>query len=281
MKKYPLYLLAGTTWLAGAFLNVTVTAGTEVGHPVGVIARKPINLRVITYNVHHCNPPSKPNIIDMAAVAQAIRAQNPDVVALQEIDVNTKRSGAFNQAEELARQLNMQFFFGKAIDHEGGDYGVAILSKYPLSETTVHRLPTKPATKGEPRVLATAKITLPNGTALRFGSTHLDAQRDSVNRQLQVAEINRIASAEKLPFIIAGDFNAPPSTAVIKQLDQHFTRTCQPCDPTIPVNNPTKAIDFVAYAPATKFKVNKNQVIPERYASDHLPVLAEITLRAK
>ena len=243
--------------------------------------KKTVTIRVMTYNVHHCNPPSKPDSIDISAVAKTIRAQNPDMVALQEIDVNTERSGQFNQAEELARLLNMQFYFGKAIDHQGGDYGVAILSKFPLSETTVHRLPTKPETKGEPRIVATAKVTLPNGSSFRFGSTHLDAQRDSVNRQMQIEEITKFAATEKLPFIIAGDFNAPPSSSIIKTLDRSFTRTCQTCEPTIPVENPTKAIDFIAYRPGKKFQVISNQVIPEKYASDHLPVIAEIKILSK
>lgn len=75
----------------------------------------------MTYNVHHCNPPSQPDSIDIPAIAKAIRSQNPDLVDLQEIDVNTQRSGAFNQAGELARQLNIKFFFGKVIDHGSGD----------------------------------------------------------------------------------------------------------------------------------------------------------------
>ncbi len=281
MKKYSFYLLAVVACWATSLSEQLVTAGSVTKRPLFVVVQKPFIIRVMTYNVHHCNPPSKPGIIDLSAIAQAIRAQNPDLVALQEIDVHTERSGAFNQAEELARLLNMQFFFGKAIDHGGGDYGVALLSKYPLTETTVHRLPTKAETKGEPRILATAKVFLPNGTAIRFGSTHLDAQRDSVNRQMQVSEISRISAGEKLPFIIAGDFNAPPQTAIIKDLDQHFTRTCQVCEPTIPVDNPSKAIDFIAFTPSKNFKVIKHQVIPERYASDHLPVVAELSLSSK
>src|SRR5690606_28018267 len=103
------------------------------------------------YNIHHANPPSKPALIDIDAIARAIKDQDPDLVALQEVDVNTQRSGKFNQAEEIARRLGMSFFFAKAIDHGGGDYGVAILSKFPMSETAIHSLPTEPNTKGEPR----------------------------------------------------------------------------------------------------------------------------------
>lgn len=236
-------------------------------------------LRVMAYNIHHANPPSRPDYIDLDAIANTIKAQNPDLVALQEVDVNTERSGKFNQAEEIAKKLNMHFYFGKAIDHQGGDYGVAILSKYPLSETQVHRLPSKPETKGEPRVLATAKITLPNGSVIRFGSTHLDAQKAPVNRQMQIEEIGKIATTEQLPFIIAGDFNATPDSEVIAGLDKHFTRTCQNCAPTIPVINPNKTIDFIAYKhPQNKISVVSHQVVNEQYASDHLPVVAVLKL---
>ncbi len=238
----------------------------------------PALIRVMAYNIHHCNPPSKPGLIDIEAITQAIREQNPDLIALQEVDVNTGRSGKLNQAEEIAKKLGMNFFFAKAIDHDGGDYGVAILSKYPMSETKISRLPTQASTKGEPRVLATAKITLPGGKTIRFGSTHLDAQKEDTNRELQIKEINRISANEKLPLIIAGDFNAAPGSIVINTLDQLFSRSCEPCDFTIPVINPRKTIDFIAFTPKSKFSSKSTYVVPERYASDHLPVLAVLEL---
>ena len=236
-------------------------------------------IRVMSYNIHHCNPPSVPDKIDMDAIAAAIRAQNPDIVALQEVDVNTLRSGKINQASVLAEKLKMHFFFAKAIDHGGGDYGVAILSKYPLSETKIHRLPTQAGTKGEPRVLTTALIKLPSGREIRFGSTHLDAQKSDVNRLLQVKALNAIAQKETLPFIIAGDLNSKPGSAAIQLFDAQFNRTCDDCEFTIPVINPRSAIDFVAYAKGNPFEVVSHQVIPERYASDHLPIVSVLKFK--
>jgi endonuclease/exonuclease/phosphatase family metal-dependent hydrolase len=84
-------------------------------------------------------------------------------------------------------------------------------------------------TKGEPRGFITVKVALPGGKSIRFGSTHLDAQRLPVNRELQIKEIIRIGESEKLPFLFAGDLNSTPESSVIKQLDQYFTRTCQSC----------------------------------------------------
>lgn len=237
------------------------------------IAENPA-LRIMAYNVHHANPPSKPDSIDINAIVRTIEAQNPDIIALQEIDANTERSGKGNQAEMIAEKLGMNVFFGKAIDYGGGEYGVAVLSKYSISEEKVHRLPTAPETNGEPRVLATVKISLPDNTFIRFGSTHLDAQKTDTNRLLQINEIVKIASEENLPMIVAGDFNAPPNTEVIDVLDQYFTRTCSTCEPTIPVHNPSKAIDFIFYKPQDFLSVISHRVINETYASDHLPILA-------
>jgi endonuclease/exonuclease/phosphatase family metal-dependent hydrolase len=237
------------------------------------------SLKVMSYNIHHANPPSAPGKIDLDAIAKVIADQKPDLVALQEVDVNTDRSGKINEASMLALKLGMKgLFFAKAIDHEGGDYGVAILSKYPISDSQIHRLPTQEGTKGEPRVLATVQVNLPGGKKIRFGSTHLDAQKIDANRLLQVVEINKIAAQERLPFIIAGDLNAAPESAVIKLFDTQFNRTCQNCAFTIPVIIPTKAIDFIAYSKASALEVVSHQVIPERYASDHLPIVSVLKL---
>ena len=272
MKYFFLCFLIGAT--------ILVSACFKAVNPVSVTNGGAASLRVMAYNIHHANPPSKPDFIDLEAIASTIRVHKPDLVALQEVDVNTERSGKFNQAAEIAKKLDMQYYFGKAIDHQGGEYGLAILSKLSLSETMVNRLPTQEGTNGEPRILLTAKIKLPDGTFIRFGSTHLDAQEAPINRQLQIAEIGKIAAAETLPFIIAGDFNATPESDVIAGLDKHFTRTCQSCAPTIPVIEPNKTIDFIAFKhPAGKFRVVSHQVIKEEYASDHLPVLAVIAVK--
>lgn len=236
-------------------------------------------LKIMAYNIHHANPPSKPGFIDLGAIVKVIQDEDPDIVALQEIDVNTGRSGPENQAHEIALALNMNYFFGRAIDYDGGQYGVAILSKFPLTEESINRLPTQPGTDGEPRILATAKITTPAGNIIRFGSTHLDAQNEATNRLLQIQEILNLAEDEELPFIIAGDFNAIPDSEVIAKLDSYFKRTCNACPFTSSAQNPVRAIDFIAYHhPSDKFSVVNHEVIDESYASDHLPIVAEIKI---
>lgn len=231
-------------------------------------------LKIMSYNIHIGNPPSKPGLIDLEAIIKTIKAENPDLVSLQEVDVNTMRSGKINQAEIIARKLGMNFFFAKSIDHDGGDYGVCILSKFPISETKIHRLTTLAGSGGEPRVMATAKIQLKNGKYIRFGATHLDHLNNPSNREIQIEEINKIGSEESLPFIIAGDLNAVTESTVIQQLDKVFNRTCSQCQPTFPVVKPNRTIDFIAFKKTDSFKTISHQVVQEHYASDHLPVVA-------
>jgi endonuclease/exonuclease/phosphatase family metal-dependent hydrolase len=233
------------------------------------------NLRVLCYNIHHANPPSKPNVIDLDAIAGVIKQHSPDVVALQEVDVNTIRSGkTSNQAADIAKLAGMPYYyFAKAIDYQEGEYGVAILSRFPMEYMKNTPLPTEEGTKGERRTLASAVIRLPNGRKIVFASTHLDAQRADTNRYLQINKIVEVLQKEKLPVVIAGDLNAQPNTRVISTLDRYFKRSCEvDCGYTIPVINPKSTIDYVAYKPTDKFSVTEHKVIDEKYASDHLPV---------
>jgi endonuclease/exonuclease/phosphatase family metal-dependent hydrolase len=240
--------------------------------------KKKLTLKVLCYNIHHALPPSKKDGIDLDAIARVISQCQPDLVALQEVDVHTKRSGAFDQAEELGRKTGLKAYFIKAIDYDGGEYGVAILSRYAMSDLKRYPLPTKEGTGGEPRVLGAATITLPGKREIVFACTHLDAQADSVNRALQINAIAEALKKSTVPVVIAGDFNAHPGSGVIGMLDTYFKRTCDPCDFTIPVDKPKRAIDFIAFSPEKKFTVKKHEVISERYASDHLPVFAELEI---
>lgn len=237
-------------------------------------------IKVLTYNIHHANPPSRKDMIDFDAIANVISQQQPDFVALQEVDVRTGRSGRnLHEAEVLAARTGMHAYFTKAIPYDGGEYGVAVLSRYPIQQGKGYQLPNAPGSKGEPRALCTATVTLPGGRKVMMASTHLDVQRTDTDRLLQMREIARILGAAGMPVILAGDFNAQPGTAAIKVLDSAFTRTCDNCAFTIPVDQPRRTIDMIAFVPRKAFVVLQHQVIQERYASDHLPVLSRLVLK--
>jgi len=236
-------------------------------------------IKVLTYNIHHANPPSKKDVIDLDAIAAVINQQHPDLVALQEVDVHTGRSGRdVHEAEVLAAKTGMHAQFAKGIPYDGGEYGIAVLSRYPIQEGHAYQLTSAPGSKGEPRALCTVTVKLKNGRRVMMASTHLDVLKPDTDRLLQMREISRILGQAGMPVILAGDFNAKPGSAAIQVLDSAFTRTCDKCPFTIPVDTPNRTIDLIAYAPAKAFRVIEHTVIPERYASDHLPVAAKLVL---
>lgn len=276
MRTWSLFLLFALL-AAGCGKRTVAGAGTQAAAASAFDG----NLRVLTYNIHHANPPSKEGVIDIEAIAEVIRAQAPHLVALQEVDVHTSRSGkTLHQAEELGRLTGMRAYFAKAIDYAGGEYGLAILSKFPLEGVQGVPLPTAEGTGGEPRILLSGVVGLPGGKKIRFACTHLDAQDRDTNRVLQMNRILEVLEGDPLPVVIAGDFNDGPSSRTIALLDSRFTRTCvSNCRPTIPVINPTETIDFIAFRPAGAFAVQEHAVVDEPYASDHLPVRAVLKLR--
>lgn len=231
----------------------------------------------MTYNIHHCNPPeSAGGRIDVEAIAKVINNSKPDLVALQEVDINTERSGkGLNQAKQIADLTGMKFYFSKAIDHQGGDYGVAVLSKYPIVDSARFALPIKKDLVEEMRTIAAITVLLPSKQKIIFASTHLGLNEP--NRLLQAETIMEHFGKEKLPMILAGDFNAEPESKVVNYFDKYFTRTCiKNCGNTILTDKPDKTIDFIMSKPFGIFKVLNHRVIDEKYASDHLPVFAEL-----
>ncbi|WP_316819848.1 endonuclease/exonuclease/phosphatase family protein [Pedobacter gandavensis] len=227
----------------------------------------------MTYNIHHGNPPKSPGTIDLPAIAKVINQHTPDLVALQEIDKLTKRTGQIDQLKQLAELTGMFYFFSKGIDFEGGEYGVGILSKYPIKNATRYPLPSKEGLEAEARSLALIQVSMTNGKPLTFACTHLDLNNE--HRMLQVQEINRILGKSKTDVILAGDLNLTSTTPAMKILEQHFTRSCtENCAPTIPQDEPKEEIDFILLKRGSRMKVVSHQVFPNIEASDHLPVMA-------
>ncbi|MDR7128129.1 endonuclease/exonuclease/phosphatase family metal-dependent hydrolase [Algoriphagus sp. 4150] len=235
-------------------------------------------IKVLSYNIHHSNPPSRPDFIDLEAIAKVIKESKAEIVGLQEVDVFTSRSGSdLHMAKSLAEMTEMPYFyFSKGIDYEGGEYGTAILSKYPLTDTKTILLPAEEGT--EQRTISVATVNLEKGLRYQFANTHLDFSSER-NALSQAEMIVQYFAEETMPVILVGDFNSTPDSAPISTLDGSFTRTCRnDCAPTIPVINPKKTIDFIMYRRSGDFTVRNHRVIKESYASDHLPVLAELIL---
>lgn len=237
-------------------------------------------LKFMTYNIHIGNPPSQPaSVVDMEAIANVINKNKPDLVALQEVDKYTTRSGkSLDQAKKLAELTGLNYVFVKAIDRSGGEYGLAILSRYKIIESDSFSLPVVQGTGAEFRALGLVRVQIDDGSDLIFATTHIDHLEDA-NRELQSREILKsLKSYQKHPIILGGDFNMNQSNQVWNTLKTLFTIPCDNCPSTHSATKPTTAIDYLILndKAVSKFKVTSYSTYPETYASDHLPVIMEV-----
>lgn len=254
-----------------------------------VIPPKGQSLRVMTYNIYGARATSPANAADLDAIAEVIRRQNPDFVTLNEVDVFTNRTGKdVHQARDLAEKLGMEWHFSKAIDRDGGEYGDAVLSKYPILEKRSYRLPCAAEQPGEDRSLCVIRVQI-DGKDLYVASTHLDHLSGDASRLVQATEIRRIRDTElEGDLILCGDLNAIPSSNVIATMTSFLTNTGPINQYTFPSDDPSRKIDYIMYAPIEHFGVQNCQVVSRGDqqvggvdASDHRPVIADIRFQTE
>jgi endonuclease/exonuclease/phosphatase family metal-dependent hydrolase len=229
--------------------------------------------RVMTYNIHHAG--GSDGRVDVPRIAKIITDNRADLVAVQEVDVRTKRVPV-DEAAELARLTGLHVQFGKAIDYQGGDYGQVILSRYPISDPHVYKLPSQP--DKEQRIALAVTISPGHGRPdFRFVTAHLDFQSNA-DRAAQAEELMRVLSADPAspPMILAGDFNATPESAPIRTVLTHFDSAGGLHGaPTIPAERPAKKIDYIFVSKNAPWAVGSTVVLNQPIASDHRPVVAD------
>ncbi len=237
-------------------------------------------IRLLTYNIHHARNES--GVVDIDGLAAYIDSLHPDVVALQEVDSVCRRSGNMDIAAELGKRTGMYYYFGKAMEYDGGGYGEALLSRLPIENIRTIRLPVLNDKDREPRAAIEAGIRLPGGLIIGFVATHLDHVEDEADRLLQARFLAERLRYQNIPYIIAGDLNALPQSQTMKAL---FEVAAQPpLDknlPTWPSGTATKKIDYFLLSKNYQWQCTRFEVPEEKHISDHRPVLMEIKIPVK
>lgn len=222
--------------------------------------------RIMTYNIHHGEGMDK--VFDLQRIATVINSVSPDVVAVQELDSMTQRTGQINMLRILADKTLMYPVFAPAIPHDGGKYGIGMLSKEkPLSSYQIP-LPGRE----EMRTLLVVEFE-----QFYMGCIHFSL--NALDRQTSVELIRKEAEKLDKPFFIAGDFNARPDSPVMEAFTDAF----------ILFNNPKPAgkekgvIDYIAgyKEKGTPFTTLRTWIMDEPVASDHDPVVADVRIQAK
>lgn len=220
-------------------------------------------LQVMTYNVRHCA--GMDLVLDYDRTAAVIMRQQPDVVALQELDSMTGRSGQRDQLGELASRTQYHPVFGAAIDFDGGKYGVGVLTREVPMSTRCIPLPGE-----EPRVLLVVELE-----DYVIACTHLDLEEEQ--RLASVPLIIEEARRWQKPFLLAGDWNDVPGSVLLNTMTQRFT-VLTGNEASYPADTPTECIDYVAVF-GDRAESLESRVLDEPEASDHRPVMVWVGLR--
>lgn len=231
----------------------------------------PQKLRVLCWNIHH--GVGTDGKLDLQRIAAVIRKARPDLVALQEVDQTTRRTGKVDQTAELARLTGLTGIFGKAMNFGGGAYGQAILSKHPVLSSKVHTLPGE----GEPRIAFESTVSI-KGFKLKFISSHLDVSPSP--RLAQAKVLAGLFPEQDMPILMCGDFNDRPDSETLRQFKEWTPIPKQDPPSTHPAGQPTDEIDHIltlAGEPLLQIPTSVS-ILPEPTASDHRPLFVEFTL---
>ena len=227
-------------------------------------------LKVMTYNIRNGN--GMDEVCSYERIADVILKQNPDVVAIQELDSMTKRSNQTYVLGEIAKLTRMKDLYGPAINYNGGKYGVGILSKKHPLKVSQHPLPGR----DEKRTILIAEFE-----DYIFSCTHLALTED--DRNLSLAIIDSIAASQNKPFIIAGDMNAEPGSDFVKGLQKNYHIFNNLKQPTWPASEPKEMVDYIAvWKDRSEGYANVHTwVVDEPLASDHRPIMSKIRVAKK
>ena len=231
-------------------------------------------LRVMTYNIHVGVGMDKK--LDLQRIADVINHERPDLVGLQEVDRGVKRTEGKDEIAELAAMTHMQYAFAPNLDFQGGKYGVAILSRFPI-KNTVHRMfENKRETERRGMLLVEVEV---DRKPLTFVTTHLDYQFED-GRLFETEQLLRYLTDVKGPLIVVADLNDVPSGSSYQLLRTKFddawvASRASGDGLSYPADKPVKRIDHIFSSRGVRAK--KAWVV-ETQASDHVPVVVELAI---
>lgn len=231
----------------------------------------------MSYNIKHGL--GMDSILDLSRASEIIEAQGPDLCGLQELDNYCLRSDSVGQTGYLAQKLHMTGTFGRFIDFQGGEYGLATLSALPLISTKVLQLPDG---LDEPRSAIIHEVQIAEACTLVFVNVHLDwiGGEEGVSSRLNQAKaLMQYIDTINKAVIISGDFNCTPDSPTMQYFDeQGFDFMKKGEDNLSYLGAKMTEIDHLIYRSTDSeiIRAKSIKLLEERVVSDHRPLIAEL-----
>ena len=221
------------------------------------------HITVATYNIRHGADVS----MNWSLLSEIILESKADIVGIQEVDMGTHRVGGRNTVEGLQASTGYDYaLFVPSMDFDGGQYGTAILSRYPIEKAACHPLE---AGTFEPRAFGCVTVTLENGRSLCFLNTHLSVE-STEQQNLQFRQLAAWMEANvpaDLPTVLTGDFNTENFTAFAPLTDSGLALINCAAHTYKSFRNPPLAIDNIVYRASSLTPVEHGMIDSDR--SDH------------
>ena len=270
---------------AGIFFLLFVALGCSSSH----LATSGSTLRIMTWNIHHAQGLDRK--VDVDRIASVILREKPDVVALQEVDRGVERSGKIDIITNLADLTDMTYAFGRTIGYQGGDYGNAFLTRFPILEE--RNLLFKMIQPGEQRGMLQLVLDF-RGEEIVVANTHLESRADDSARTAAAEDLETALTSYKTrPVVVCGDFNDTPTSRVAILLKSNFKDSWETAGLgdgfTFPADGAKKRIDYMfvldksrpdSVSSAVHLRPKSARVL-QSGASDHLPLLIDFELRTE
>lgn len=232
------------------------------------VATSPIEkeIRVLCYNVRNCR--GMDDFVNYDRTADAIKHLSPDVVAIQELDSATLRSGGDYVLRELADRTQMHYVFAPGIEYQNGKYGIGVLSK----EKPVRHFYLPLPGREEKRVLQVVEFEY-----FVIANCHL-----SLNEADRISSIKIICEtldSISKPLFLAGDFNSTPTSEPQISLQKSYDYLSDVAQFTSPSVNPKRCIDYICIKKSGQNCILKDRrVISDAITSDHLPLYVDVVM---
>jgi len=269
-------MLRAASLATALLLTLWIPSSDPKSETVARFASSRHQIRVMSYNIHVGVGMDKK--LDLPRIAAVINGQRADLVGLQEVDRGVERTGRIDEIAELAKLTHMDYAFAFNLKYQGGQYGVAILSRYPIRSTD-HRLYLN-TREAERRGFIRAEVNI-DGRVVNFATTHLDYQYED-GRVFEAEQLLAGLKDVKGPLIVVGDFNDVPTGGAYKLMNEQFADAwiesgASDQGLSYPADKPAKRIDYILSRRTDRIRTKKAWIV-STLASDHIPVVADLEI---
>ncbi len=236
-----------------------------------------IDLKIMSYNIRHGE--GMDTIINLSRSANIIKSIAPDLCGLQEVGHFCSRTDSIGQTNFLVQSTSMVGTFGKFMDYQKGEYGMATLVDKPIRSTKNLQLPDG---KYEPRTSIVHEVQIADGCIIAFANVHfewIDGKEGSDNRLKQAKALVKYLDSLNRAAIITGDFNCTPDSPTMQYFArQGFVFVEKGEDKLSFQGGSKKEIDHLIYRDFGKvqFAMKSIQLLDEPLVSDHRPLVVEL-----